>query len=97
MQQKDYEEDFLKDNPTLQQHIRRLQSWRDRYENFLDSRPRVQPLDLLSPWLVEYQYSKVDDIEVPGQYLEVSHSFSNRTLAYSNATSTSIPMRNSLA
>ena len=38
----------------------------------MDSRPRVQPLDLISHWLVEFQYSKFDEVEVPGQYLEVS-------------------------
>ena len=54
------------------EYIQRLQHWRDRYEKFLDSRPRSQHLDLLSHWLVEFQYQKIDEVEVPGQYLEVS-------------------------
>lgn len=57
--------------PLLEDYIRRLQHWRDRYEKYLDSRPRVQPLDLLSHWLVEFQYTKFDEVEVPGQYHEV--------------------------
>jgi transformation/transcription domain-associated protein len=52
--------------------MRRLQQWRDRYETYLDSRPRVQPLDLLSHYLTEFQYGKFEDIEVPGQYSEAS-------------------------
>jgi transformation/transcription domain-associated protein len=37
----------------------------------LDTRPRLQPLALLSHYLTEFQYSKIDEIEVPGQYTEV--------------------------
>ena len=37
----------------------------------LDSRPRLQPLAVLSHYLTEFQYSKVDEIEIPGQYTEV--------------------------
>jgi hypothetical protein len=54
------------------EYIRRLQRWRDRQEKYLDSRPRIQSLDLLSHYLTEFQYGKFDDIEVPGQYTEVN-------------------------
>ncbi len=37
----------------------------------LDSRPRIQPLALVSHYLTEFQYNKIDEIEVPGQYTEV--------------------------
>jgi transformation/transcription domain-associated protein len=75
-EKKDYEEDFIKSKPSHNEYIRRLQQWRDRYEKHLDSRPRIQPLDLLSHYLSEFQYAKFDDIEVPGQYTEVcSQSF----------------------
>lgn len=70
--QKDYEEDFMRSKPTHYEYIRRLQRWRDRYGKYLDSRPRVQSLDGLSHYLVEFQYGKFDEIEVPGQYTEVS-------------------------
>jgi transformation/transcription domain-associated protein len=69
--QKDFEEDFLKSKPSLNEYIRRLQSWRDRYEKLLDARPRTQTLDHLSHYLTEFQYAKFDDIEIPGQYTEV--------------------------
>lgn len=55
----------------MQEYIRKLQQWRDRYERYLDARPRMQPLDLISHWLMEFQYTKFDEVEVPGQYLEV--------------------------
>ena len=56
----------------MKEYVQRLQMWRDRYEKQLDLRPKVQPLDLISHWLVEFQHGKYDDVEVPGQYLEVS-------------------------
>ena len=59
--------------PILSEYVSRLQHWRDRYERFLDARPRVQSLDLISHWLMEFQFVKLDEIDVPGQYLEVSH------------------------
>ena len=65
----------MRSKPTHYEYIRRLQRWRDRYEKFLDSRPRVQSLDGLSHYLVEFQYGKFDEIEVPGQYTEVSQFF----------------------
>jgi transformation/transcription domain-associated protein len=70
-EQKEYEEDFLKTPLTHYEYLRRLQNWRDRYERLLDSKPREQSLDLLSHYLVDFQYTRFDDIEIPGQYLEV--------------------------
>ncbi|KAM6495848.1 hypothetical protein JOM56_008554 [Amanita muscaria] len=67
---KDYEEDFLHSQPNMNDYIKRLQDWRDRYEKILDSRARFQPLAVLSPYLTEFHYNKVDEIEVPGQYTE---------------------------
>ncbi|PFH52762.1 hypothetical protein AMATHDRAFT_1809 [Amanita thiersii Skay4041] len=67
---KEYEDEFLHSKPSHYEYIQRLQEWRDRYEKLLDSRPRVQPLAVLSHYLTEFQYSKVDEIEVPGQYTE---------------------------
>lgn len=65
----------------------RLQKWRDRYEKTLNVRAKRVNLEASSHWLVEFQYQKFDDIEVPGQYLQhednnnnfvrISH-FSNR-------------------
>ncbi|KAF5390637.1 hypothetical protein D9757_002758 [Collybiopsis confluens] len=67
---KEYEEDFITSKFGHYEYIQRLQQWRDKYEMLLDSRPRVQPLDSLSHYLTEFQYSKVDELDVPGQYTE---------------------------
>lgn len=66
----DFEADFLRSKLTHYEYMRRLQTWRDRYEKFLDARPQVQSLDFLSHYLTEFQYGKFDDIEIPGQYTE---------------------------
>ncbi|KAF7789373.1 hypothetical protein EIP86_000317 [Pleurotus ostreatoroseus] len=67
---KDYDEDFLKSNPSLSEYIQRLQQWREKYEKHLDGRPRLQSLELLSHYLTDFQHGKFDEIEVPGQYTE---------------------------
>lgn len=67
-----FEEDLVKSKPNLREYIRRLQVWRDKYEVILESRPRFQSLNGLSHYLAEFHHSKFDEIEVPGQYLEVS-------------------------
>ncbi|KAI0921097.1 hypothetical protein AcW2_006184 [Taiwanofungus camphoratus] len=73
----DYEEDFLKSKPSLYEYIQRLQKWRDKHERYLDARPRIQSLDLISHYLMEFQYGKFDEIEVPGQYTEDKDSNQN--------------------
>eukprot|EP00842_Homolaphlyctis_polyrhiza_P006140 jgi/Hompol1/6527/HPOL_002281-RA len=45
--------------------------WRDNLEIILDRRPRTQYLEQFSPYLAEFEYQKFDEIEVPGQYLEL--------------------------
>lgn len=55
----------------MKEYVERLVAWRDRYENVLALRPKVQPLDILSHWLAEFQHHLYEDVEVPGQYLEV--------------------------
>lgn len=69
--QKEYEEDFVKPKLTLAEYIQRLNLWREKYERYLDSRPRLQSLDTISHYLAEYPHGKYDDIEIPGQYTEV--------------------------
>ena len=61
----------MRAKPTLYEYIQRLQIWRERYERHLDSRPRLQSLELLSHYLTDFQHGKFDEIEVPGQYTEV--------------------------
>ncbi|SGY18766.1 BQ5605_C014g07468 [Microbotryum silenes-dioicae] len=62
-------QDFLTSEPTLAQYVQRLQRWRDRYEGMLDKKAKKANLEAVSHWLVEFQYQKFDEIEVPGQYL----------------------------
>lgn len=69
--QRNWDDDFINSKPSLAELIQRLQRWRNRYERYLDARPRVQSLDMLSHHLLEFQYGKWDEIEVPGQYTEV--------------------------
>lgn len=71
LKQAEYEEDFIRSKPTLPEYCQKLQRWRERYEKYLDSRPRVQTLDTVSHYLIEYPHSKYDEIEIPGQYTEV--------------------------
>lgn len=70
-QQKDFENDFITNKPSHYDYIRKLQQWRQKFEAVLDARPRLKPLALLSHYLTEFQYSKIFEIEIPGQYTEV--------------------------
>ncbi|KAI8618395.1 hypothetical protein BC830DRAFT_946632 [Chytriomyces sp. MP71] len=63
-----FEEDFIKSKPTLIQLVDNFRSWRDKLEIVLDNRPRKQQLEFFSHYLVEFEYQKFDEIEVPGQY-----------------------------
>ncbi|GAA5864979.1 hypothetical protein JCM8547_004259 [Rhodosporidiobolus lusitaniae] len=65
-----FEKDFLTSKPTLREYVQRLQSWRDRYESMLNKKAKRANLEASSHWLVEFQYQKFDEIEVPGQYLQ---------------------------
>ena len=62
----------MEDMPKLREYIKRLQWWRDMYERNLDCRPRVQALDQGGCNLIEFHRTKFDDVEIPGQYLQVS-------------------------
>lgn len=76
--QTSWENDFLKSNPTLREYVQRLQAWRDRYEALLSKKAKKSSLEAVSHWLVEFQYQKFDEIEVPGQYLKVSSEVERR-------------------
>ena len=64
----------MKDMPKLREYIKRLQYWRDTYEKSLDVRPRSQPLEQGGCNLIEFHHAKFDDVEIPGQYVQVSIS-----------------------
>lgn len=69
--------DFITKKPDLTQYVETLRKWRDRFEIVLDSKPRTQHLEHFSPYLVEFQHQKFEEVEVPGQYL--LHKFHNNT------------------
>jgi transformation/transcription domain-associated protein len=66
-----FEEDFVKEKPDLLTYIDKLRRWRDRFEEKLDQRAPFQNLESISPHLSEFRFQKFDDVEVPGQYLQV--------------------------
>lgn len=48
-----------------------MQSWHQKFERALIERPRKEPLDAGECQLTDFHHSKFDDVEVPGQYMEV--------------------------
>ncbi|KAL5037675.1 transcription-associated protein 1 [Batrachochytrium dendrobatidis] len=66
-----FEKDFIASKPNLSQLVSGFRTWRDNLEKILDCRPRVQYLEHFSHHLVEFEYQKFDEIEVPGQYFEM--------------------------
>ncbi|KAL1410016.1 transcription-associated protein 1 [Vanrija albida] len=64
------ERDFINNQPKMREYIKRLQFWRDFYEKAIDSRPRHQPLDSSGINLTDFHYTKFEDVEVPGQYVQ---------------------------
>jgi phosphatidylinositol kinase/protein kinase (PI-3 family) len=56
---------------TLKTYVRNLRKWRDHFEAMLDQRPQKMYLEQFSPWLSDFQFQKFDEVEVPGQYLQV--------------------------
>ncbi|RDW26905.1 hypothetical protein B0I72DRAFT_92085 [Yarrowia lipolytica] len=69
-----FEAEFVTDKPNLETYVTRLRKWRDRFEEKLDSRNSSIHLEALSPHLSEFHYQKFEDIEVPGQYLQLKDS-----------------------
>ncbi|KAG8628559.1 hypothetical protein KVT40_004432 [Elsinoe batatas] len=63
-----FEEDFVKNKPTMHDYISKLRKWRDRFEERLDRRTSKMHLKM-APHLAEFRYHKFDEVEVPGQYL----------------------------
>lgn len=69
-----FEADFVNPQPTIDVYIQRLRKWRNRLEAKLDSRPYRVNLEALSPPLGEFHYQKFEEIEIPGQSLELTDS-----------------------
>ncbi|OAL46795.1 hypothetical protein IQ07DRAFT_682920 [Pyrenochaeta sp. DS3sAY3a] len=67
---KAFEVDFVKNKPTMYEYIQKLRVWRNRFEERLDLRKLVVPLEQYTHQLSEFRFLKFDDVEVPGQYLQ---------------------------
>jgi transformation/transcription domain-associated protein len=67
---KAFEHDFVLHKPTMYQYIQKLRVWRNRFEERLDRRKTVMPLENYTHKLSEFRFVKFDDVEVPGQYLQ---------------------------
>jgi transformation/transcription domain-associated protein len=67
---KAFEHDFVLHKPTMYQYIQKLRIWRNRFEERLDRRKTVVPLENYTHQLSEFRFLKFDDVEVPGQYLQ---------------------------
>ncbi|CAK7274206.1 transcription-associated protein 1 [Sporothrix epigloea] len=66
-----FEAEFVAVRPTMYEYIQNLRQWRNKFEDKLDRRTSKVPLEQLSPHLCEFRYLKMDDIEIPGQYLQL--------------------------
>ena len=69
-----FEQDFISSKPNLSQLVERFRVWRDKLEILLDSRPQKHNLEHFTQYLAEFEHSKFDDIEVPGQYFQMKNS-----------------------
>ena len=67
---KSFEADFVQVKPTMYEYIHKLRGWRTKFEEKLDRQPRQRPLDSFSAHLCEFRFLKLDEVEIPGQYLE---------------------------
>ncbi|KAF2177502.1 hypothetical protein K469DRAFT_603242 [Zopfia rhizophila CBS 207.26] len=67
---KAFEQDFVVNKPTMYEYTQKLRIWRNRFEEKLDRRKLVVPLESFTHQLNEFRFLKFDDVEVPGQYLQ---------------------------
>jgi transformation/transcription domain-associated protein len=67
---KQFEQDFVKVKPSMKEYIEKLRKWRTRLEERLDRRQTPANLENLTPILIEFPFHKLDEVEIPGQYLE---------------------------
>lgn len=69
-----YKDEILKDFSTDNNILIKLRKWKDMMETLLQTRPKVHQLPTISQYLAEFEHQKFDDVEVPGQYLELNDS-----------------------
>lgn len=72
---KAFDEDFGAPALDLDDIIALLQSWRTDLEKIIQKCPSSFSLESLSRFLAEFEFQRYDDVEVPGQYLQVQNIF----------------------
>lgn len=65
-----FHRDFVESSPNLRVYVSKLQEWRQKYEKNIERKVRKSNLENASHWMIEFQYQKFDEIEIPGQYLK---------------------------
>ncbi|KAJ1662695.1 transcription-associated protein 1, partial [Coemansia sp. RSA 25] len=58
----------------LCEYVTKLYQWQQMLRQAIRRRPARLMLSLFSPFLVEFEQQKFEDVEVPGQYLQLSES-----------------------
>ncbi|KAJ2778585.1 transcription-associated protein 1, partial [Coemansia javaensis] len=58
----------------LCEYVSKLYQWQQMLRRAIGQRPRRLMLSMLSPFLVEFEQQKFEDVEIPGQYLRLSDS-----------------------
>ncbi|KAJ2250108.1 transcription-associated protein 1 [Coemansia sp. RSA 475] len=61
-------------NMDLCEYVTKLYQWQQMLRQAIKQRPRKLMLSLFSPFLVEFEQQKFEDVEVPGQYLRLTDS-----------------------
>ncbi|KAJ1995714.1 transcription-associated protein 1 [Coemansia sp. RSA 1358] len=54
------------------EYVAKLYQWQQMLRHAIRSRPKKLMLSLFSPFLVEFEQQKFEDVEVPGQYLRLT-------------------------
>jgi transformation/transcription domain-associated protein len=62
--------DFVKIKPTMYEYVQKLRKWRSRFEERLDRRRPTSNLETLSVHLADFKFTRLEDVEIPGQYLD---------------------------
>ncbi|PLW40616.1 hypothetical protein PCANC_13021 [Puccinia coronata f. sp. avenae] len=65
-----FHRDFVESSLNLRSYVNKLQEWRLKYEQNIERKLRKSNLENASHWMIEFQYQKFDDVEIPGQYLK---------------------------
>lgn len=72
-----FEREFIEMQPNIFGYVDILRRWRANLEILLDKRSKVLPLEQLSNYLIEFEYQKFDDVDIPGHSLKMRDSLTD--------------------